>query len=103
MRAARICSRDQRLCGRPGLVRSRWCCGPGISGEGFVAVISPVGLNEDAVDLFEVHGADLVAHRLDQSAEAEVASAAQEALGGTDDEGQRVGAKGVVPQAGAVQ
>jgi hypothetical protein len=50
MRAARICSRDRRL-----VLRER-----------LAAVISPVGLNEDAVDLFELDGADLAAHRFDQ-------------------------------------
>jgi len=46
MRAAQICSRDQRL-----VLRER-----------LVTVISPVGLDEDAVDLLEIDGADLVAH-----------------------------------------
>ena len=87
MRAARICSRDQRL-----VLRER-----------LVAVISPVGLNEDAVDLLEIDGADLVAHRFDQGAETEIAGAPQQAFGGADDEGQGLRAESVVAQAGAVE
>jgi len=36
--------------------------------EGLVTVFSPVGLDEDAVDLFEVDDAGLVAHGFDQAA-----------------------------------
>jgi len=49
-----------------------------------------MGLNENAVDLLEIDGADLVAHGLDQRTEAEIAGAAQQALGGADDECQSV-------------
>ena len=87
MRAARICSRDQRLGLR----------------ERLVAVISPVGLNEDAVDLLEIDGADLVAHRFDQRAEAQIAGAPQQAFGGADEESQGLRAESVVAQAGAVE
>lgn len=62
-----------------------------------------MGLNEDVVDLLELDGADLVAHGFDQRAQAQVAGAAQQALGGADDQGQGVGAEGVMAQAGAVQ
>ena len=71
--------------------------------EGMVTVFSPVGLHEDVVDLFEVHDAGLVAHGFDERAQAEVAGAAQEALAGADDQGQGLGAEGVVAQAGPVQ
>ena len=47
-------------------------------------------LEEDAVDLLEVDGADAVAHRLEQGARADVAGAAQVALGGADDEAERL-------------
>src|SRR5271165_6347191 len=87
MRAARICSRVQRL------VLREW----------FIAVISPMGLNEDPVDLLEIDGADLIAHGLDQRTEAEIAGAAQQALGGADNEGQGVRGEGIVAQARAVQ
>ena len=55
------------------------------------------------VDLFEVHDAGLVADRLDERAEAQVAGAAQEALAGADDQGQGFRGEGVVAQAGAVE
>ena len=86
-RAARICSRDQR----------------GVLGDGLVTVFSPVGLNEDTVDLFEVHDAGLVADGFDERAQTQVAGAAQETFAGTDDERQRFGGEGVVAQAGAIQ
>jgi hypothetical protein len=41
-----------------------------------------VGLDEDAVDLLEVHDAGLVAHGFDERAEAQVAGAAQSPFGG---------------------
>ena len=83
-----------------------------------------MGLNEDVVDLLEVDGAGLVTHRFDKRGQAQVAGAAQEAIGGADDQGQGVRGspreitgsavtrlrrsrisrgKGVVAQAGAVQ
>ena len=70
---------------------------------GLVTVFSPVGLDEDAVDLFEVHDAGLVAHGFDERAQAEVAGAAQEAFAGADDQGQGFRGEGVVAQAGAVE
>ncbi len=42
-----------------------------------VTVFPPVGLDEHAIDLFEVHDAGLVAHRLDEGTQAEIARAAQ--------------------------
>jgi hypothetical protein len=62
-----------------------------------------MGLDEDVVNLFENHDADLVPHRLDEAGEAQVAGAAQESLAGTGDEGQGIRAKGAVAQAGAVE
>lgn len=64
-------------------------------GEGLVTVFPPVGLDEHAVDLFEVHDAGLVADRFDERAQAEVAGATQESLPGADDENQGLGAEGV--------
>ena len=58
-----------------------------------------MGLDEDAVDLLEIDGADLVAHRFDQRAEAQIAGAPQQAFGGADDKGQGIRAEGVVAQA----
>ena len=71
--------------------------------NGLVTVFSPVGLDEDAVDLFEVHDAGLVADGFDQRAQAQVAGAAQKAFAGADDEGQGFGGEGVVAQPGAVE
>ena len=62
-----------------------------------------MGLNEYAVDLFEIDDADLVAHGFDEAAQAQVAGAAQEAFAGADDQGQRLRREGVVAQAGAVE
>jgi hypothetical protein len=70
-RTAPICSRVQR-----------------VVGEGLVTVFPPVGLDEHAIDLFEVHDAGLVAHRLDQRAQARVAGAPHQALAGANDECQ---------------
>ena len=62
-----------------------------------------MGLDEDAVDLFEVHDAGLVADGFDERTQAEIAGAAQQAFTGTDDQGQGFGREGVVAQAGAIQ
>ena len=68
-----------------------------------VTGISPVGLDKHAVDLLEVDGAGLVADGLDEGAYAEVASAAQEAITGTHDEGESFWSKCVVAEASAVE
>lgn len=62
-----------------------------------------MGLNEDMVDLFEIHDAGLVADRFDERTQAQVAGAAQQAFAGTDDECQRFGREGVMTQAGPVE
>ena len=56
-------------------------------GRRAVAVLAPMGLEEDAVDLLEIDEADLVAHGFEQRAQAEVAGAAQQAFTGTDEPG----------------
>ena len=58
--------------------------------SGRVAVLSPVRLEQDAVDLLEVDGLGAVSDGLEQSAEAEVAHATKHASGGAHDEGERV-------------
>ena len=70
---------------------------------GLVTVFPPMGLDEHAVDLFEVHDAGLVADGFDERAQAQVAGAAQQAFAGADDQGQGFGREGVVAQAGAVE
>ena len=62
-----------------------------------------MGLNEDAVDLFEVHDAGLVADGFNERTQAQIAGAVQEALAGGDDQGQRFRGESVVAQAGAVE
>ena len=102
LESALLEQRDQR--GEAGgadlLARPAW---HGILGDGLVTVFPPVGLDEDAVDLFEVHDAGLVADGFDERAQAEVAGAAQQAFAGADDEGQGFRGEGVVAQAGAVE
>src|SRR5438552_1015009 len=51
-RAARICSRVQH--------------GDGLAEGGGVTVFPPIRLNEDAVDLLEIHDTGLIAHRFDE-------------------------------------
>jgi hypothetical protein len=62
-----------------------------------------MGLDEDAVDLFEVHDTRLVADGFDERTQTQIASAAQESFAGADDQGQGFRGKGVVAQAGAIQ
>ena len=71
--------------------------------EGGVTVFSPLGLDEDAVDLLEIDDAGLVAHGFQERAQAEVAGAAQQAFAGADDERERIGREGVVAEAGAME
>jgi hypothetical protein len=52
--------------------------------------------------LFEIDDPGLVADRLDQGGQTEVAGAAQEALGGANDQGQGVLGEGVVAQGRSV-
>ncbi len=59
-------------------------------------VMSPVGLDEDGVDLLQVDAFGLVADGLQEGTEAEVADAAQEAFSGADDEGEGFLGEGVV-------
>jgi len=62
-----------------------------------------VGLDEDAVDLLEVHDAGLVADSFDERTQTQIASAAQESFAGADDQGQGFRGEGVVAEAGTVE
>jgi hypothetical protein len=62
-----------------------------------------MGLNEDAVDLFEIDDAGLVADGFDERSQAKVAGAAQHAFAGADNEGEGLGREAVVAQAAAIQ
>ena len=71
---------------------------------GFVAgVVTPVGLHEHGVDLFEINGLGAVAHGFDECADTEVSHGPQDALGDAQDEVEGVVGERVVRQAGVVQ
>ena len=57
-----------------------------------------MGLNEDAIDLFEIHDARLVADGFNQTTDTQIAGAAQQTFAGADDERQGIGGEGVMPQ-----
>src|SRR6266404_347376 len=92
----RFCSNGTRAAWRAALICSRVQRVDATLDDGVVTIFPPVGLNEDPVDLLEIDDADLIAHSLDQRTEAEISGAAQQALGGADDEGQGVRREGVV-------
>ena len=66
-----------------------------------IGVVAPVGFEQDAVDLFEVHAIGLVAHGFEQTGQAKVAGATQEAVGGADNEGEGFLEKGIMGEAEA--
>jgi hypothetical protein len=66
-------------------------------------VVSPVGLDEDAVDLFEVHGLGLVFDGFQETGEGEISGPSDDALGGTDYKSYRFLGEGVVTEAGLVE
>ena len=68
-----------------------------------VTIISPMGLDEDAVDLFEIDGAGLVADSFDEGAHAQVARATQKAVTGTHDESEGLWSERVVTKTGAIE
>jgi hypothetical protein len=73
-----------------------WC-------GGGIAVLAPMRLDENAVDLLEINYAGLVAHRFQEAADAQIARTAQKSLAGAHNERQRLGGEGVVAQASAVK
>jgi hypothetical protein len=50
------------------------------------AVVTPVRLHQDCVNLFRIHHADLIPHRFDHASDAEVFDTAQDALAAATDE-----------------
>lgn len=53
---------------------------------GFVlGVVTPVGLEEDGVDLFEIDGLGAVADGFDEGADAEVFDGSERTFGGADE------------------
>ena len=55
-----------------------------------VAVFAPVGLEQDAVDLFEVDGLCAISDGFDERGDAEVARASEDAFAGAYDESERL-------------
>jgi hypothetical protein len=70
---------------------------------GEVDLLAPVGLEEDAIDLFEVDGLGAIADRLEQGAETEVFGASEDALARADDEAERVVGEGGVGEGHPVE
>lgn len=71
---------------------------------GFVlGVVSPVGLHEDGVDLFEIDGFGLVADGFYQGTDAEVFDGPQRAFGEAEDEVDGFVGEGLVGQADEVE
>ena len=106
MRAARICSRLHLGVACPELVEGARCRQGAEARsltDGLVTVFSPMGLNKDPVDLFQIDDAGLVADRLDEGGHAQVLGAAQQAFAGAPDQGKRFHREGVVAEAGAVE
>ena len=68
-----------------------------------IVLLSPVGLHEDAVDLFEADFAFAVADGFQKRTDAEVAYAAQNAFGGAYDERERVVGKDGVRQSAGIE
>ena len=62
-----------------------------------------MGLDEHAVDLFQIDGAGLIAHGLDERGHAEIFGPAEQTFAGAHNESERVGREGVVAEAGAVE
>ena len=60
-------------------------------------------LEQDAVDLFEIDAFGLIAHGFQETGEAKVAGATQEAIGGADDEGESFLGKSVVGETDGVE
>ena len=66
-------------------------------------VVTPVGLHEYGVDLFEIDGFGAVAHGFDEGTDTEIPHGSQDALGDAQDEVEGVVGECVVRQAGVVQ
>ena len=47
-----------------------------------IGIVAPVGLEQDAVDLFEIDAFGLIADGFEQTGQTQVAGATQEAVGG---------------------
>ena len=77
--------------------------GVGLSGMHKVGFTPPVGLEQDAVDVGQLDGFGIVADGFQQRGDAQVARTTQEAVGGADEEIERLGGKGAMSQAAQVE
>jgi hypothetical protein len=68
-----------------------------------IAVLSRVGLEQHAIDLFEVDGPGAVPDCLDEGCDAEVSGAPEDAFGGPYDEPKRYGREGRVRHRDAIE
>jgi len=66
-------------------------------------MISPMRLNEDAIDLLEVNFLGLVPNRFQKSREAKIAETTQDAFRGANDQGQSFIGKSIVTQSCAIE
>ena len=73
------------------------------SAGGEVTFGSPVGLQQDAVDLGEVDGLGAVADGFEEAGDAEVAAASEQAFGGVQQQGEGLFDEGVVAESDAVE
>ena len=79
--------------------------GRGVSQRGVqeIGFAPPVGLEQDAVDVGQLDGFGIVTDGFEQGGNAKVAGTTQEAIGGADDEIERLGGKGTMSQAAEVE
>ena len=68
-----------------------------------IGFASPVGLEQDAVDVGQFDGFGVVADGFQQRGDAQVAGATQEAIGGADDQIEGFGGKSAMGQAAQVE
>lgn len=68
-----------------------------------VGFLLPMGLHQHAIDVVDVDGPGATADGFDHAADAEVASFAQDAIGGTHDEIDGGLGEGVVPESDTVE
>ena len=68
-----------------------------------VIFISPMGLQEDAVDLFECDGFGLIADGLQHGTDTEVPGLADDPVGGSGDEVEGLVGEGVVSEIDAIE
>jgi len=68
-----------------------------------IGFASPMGLEQDAVDMGQLDGFGVVADGFQERGDAQVAGTTQEAIGGADDQIERLGGKSAMSQAAEVE